>query len=185
MTDPKFIHSRYLQELQDKIAAFNERTFPGQTVHGVANHLAKEAGELAAEPGDLMEQADVLILLLQVCHKQGVSGSELLRNAFTKVEINEKRDWPKEPAEDGTFQHTKESRDGGEGGEGKPSTINDQPSAITSHDDIRLIIEALDEMKNGLDRRFAKMAETCFQGDAVHEVKAKIKAITILRGRLP
>lgn len=107
----EFIHSRYMQELQNQIASFNRENFPDQSIEGLCRHFQHEAEELAKSPADKNEQADCLILLLEICHRQGVTSAELMKNAFEKMEINRNRKWPAKPDANGVYQHIKGPED--------------------------------------------------------------------------
>ena len=60
---------------------------------GPLKHLAKEVNECLANPADLMEYADCLLLILDASHRQGLSAEQLIDLAIEKVHINEKRQW--------------------------------------------------------------------------------------------
>jgi hypothetical protein len=60
---------------------------------GPAAHLVKEAEELRANPFDRMEMADVLLLLLDVSRRAGVSPEKLVEAAQAKLKINMLREW--------------------------------------------------------------------------------------------
>jgi len=81
-------------------------TLQGATPQTCATKLALEAVELAQDPEDLDEAADVLIVLASWCEFSGNSFEDLLDAADNKMLVNAGRDWERQP--DGTYQHTKE-----------------------------------------------------------------------------
>jgi hypothetical protein len=94
------------QQLQDEIGVFTEKTFPGATAKSKALHLAEEAHEAAADPGDVIEWADCLILLLDGARRSGFSTDDLFAAVQRKMEINKKRTWGAAD-ENGVFRHVK------------------------------------------------------------------------------
>ena len=82
-----------LQSLQDRIAAWQQRTFPEQPLAGKLAHLVREARELRADPEDLQEWADVLILLLGAAAVRGLSVQDLRHVAELKFNIAQQRQW--------------------------------------------------------------------------------------------
>ena len=67
-------------------------------------HLIKEANELLACPGDLVEMADLLILLLAITRMQNVTIEQLVEAAWAKHQINLARKWSLPDAE-GICEH--------------------------------------------------------------------------------
>lgn len=72
--------------------------------------LEGEVQELQAQPKDLEEYADCLILLLDGFskHLPALTAADLLLAAFRKLEKNKARKWQPIPGKPGTFQHVKE-----------------------------------------------------------------------------
>lgn len=94
-------------ELWDAQAAFSEATFPGVTPLAVARHLRSEAEELEAEPYDLAEWADALLLTFDGARRAGASLELLLSRAFTKLEVNRLRTWPPVTDPDAPVEHVR------------------------------------------------------------------------------
>ena len=92
------------QQLQDDIGVFSEKTFPGATPRSKALHLSEEAKEAAADPDDIIEWADCLILLLDGARKSGFSAADIHAAALKKLEINKARKWGA-PDADGVVRH--------------------------------------------------------------------------------
>src|SRR3569832_168564 len=94
-----------INELQREALDFAALRFPNQSLEGVIKHLKREADEILNKPYDRTEQADVLLLLLQVAARTGTSAEVLINAAFEKLEINRLRQWPETPDADGVFHH--------------------------------------------------------------------------------
>src|SRR3954468_5539976 len=74
---------------------FSERTFgPGARTDGVLDHIRKELREIEADPLDLGEWVDVVILALDGAWRAGHSPEEIIRAIKDKQERNEERIWP-------------------------------------------------------------------------------------------
>ena len=92
------------QKLQDDIGIFTDKVFSGGTARAKALHLSEEAKEAAADPGDIIEWADCMILLLDGARKAGFTTDDLHQAVLRKMEINYKRKWGK-PDADGVVRH--------------------------------------------------------------------------------
>ena len=74
---------------------FSELTFgPGRRTAGVVDHIRKELREIEAEPGDLREWVDVVILALDGAWRAGFDPDEIIDTLVTKQARNEARKWP-------------------------------------------------------------------------------------------
>lgn len=74
---------------------FSERTFgPGSRVAGVLDHIRKELDEVRAEPDDLSEWADLVILAFDGALRQGADPQAILDAIEAKQSRNEAREWP-------------------------------------------------------------------------------------------
>ena len=123
-----------LNYLKDEIKDFSEDQFGHRTdPRGPLNHLKLEVIELidsvndvdqftpanqffelaqytAAKHAEEEEWADCLLLLLdafRIRHGNDVSFNKLLHFSLNKLEIVKKREWSKEPDEDGVFKSKK------------------------------------------------------------------------------
>lgn len=95
-----------LRELQLLTGIWSDRTFgSGEDRHrSTMNHLKREVDEIIADPSDLEEYADVLILLVDAARMAGFHTDDLLDAAYAKHEVNKKRTW--KPADiDGVHEH--------------------------------------------------------------------------------
>lgn len=74
---------------------FSIRTFgPGERVAGVVDHIRKELVEVEAEPTDISEWADLIILSFDGALRQGFNYQNILDEVQFKQTKNEGRQWP-------------------------------------------------------------------------------------------
>lgn len=79
---------------------------------GPLNHLRREIDEALETPSDIMEFADMYMLLSDAASRAGHRMSDVLDASVTKLEINKKRQWGKPNAE-GFSEHVRgKSREG-------------------------------------------------------------------------
>jgi len=75
--------------------AWSERTFgPGSRAKGVVAHIRKELAEIEADPSDLEEWIDVVILSLDGAWRSGASAEQVIAALVAKQSKNERRTWP-------------------------------------------------------------------------------------------
>lgn len=67
---------------------------PGQRLLGTLDHLRKELAEVEADPGDVEEWCDILLLAMQGALRQGHSAQRLLGALHRKLTVVEGRDYP-------------------------------------------------------------------------------------------
>lgn len=71
------------------------RTFgPGERTAGVIHHIRKELMEIEAQPDDLSEWIDVILLALDGASRVGFSPEEIAQALADKQTLNESRQWP-------------------------------------------------------------------------------------------
>lgn len=76
-------------------AAWSKETFgPGPRTEGVSDHIRKELLEIAADPTDLKEWIDVVILALDGAWRCGGSPEQIIAGIVAKQAKNEGRNWP-------------------------------------------------------------------------------------------
>lgn len=74
---------------------FSERTFgPGHRTKGVVDHIRKELEEIEADPLDLNEWVDVIILGFDGAWRTGAEPQQILNAILAKQTKNEGRNWP-------------------------------------------------------------------------------------------
>lgn len=74
---------------------FSQRIFgPGRRTQGVIDHIQKELAEIDAQPDDLMEWVDVVLLALDGAWRSGHTPEEIAAAITAKQIKNEGRRWP-------------------------------------------------------------------------------------------
>ncbi len=73
---------------------FSLKTFgPGNRTKGVLEHIRKELDEIEAEPFDLEEWVDLILLSLDGAWRHGNSPEEICKAINAKMTKNENRRW--------------------------------------------------------------------------------------------
>jgi hypothetical protein len=67
---------------------------PGPRTKGVIDHIRKELLEIEADPTDLAEWVDVIILAFDGAWRTGAKPSEIIAAVKAKQAHNEARTWP-------------------------------------------------------------------------------------------
>lgn len=74
---------------------FSEKTFgPGVRTHGILDHIRKELAEIDADPMDLEEWVDVVLLALDGAWRIGAAPWVIAQAIEAKLSKNEQRNWP-------------------------------------------------------------------------------------------
>lgn len=74
---------------------WSEKTFgPGPRSQGVVDHIRKELLEIEADPKDLSEWIDVVILALDGAWRSGATPGQIIAALLDKQDKNERRQWP-------------------------------------------------------------------------------------------
>lgn len=83
---------------------------PGVRTDGVLKHIRKELLEIEADPFDLTEWIDVLLLTLDGTWRHGFEPEEVVLCLENKLAINKQRKWPdwRTVAEGESIHHIKE-----------------------------------------------------------------------------
>ena len=95
-----------LKELQLDLFNWAEKTFYEPTIETVMAHCKEEIDEVLADPTDIMEWADVLMIYLHGAQIYGYSIDKIYLAMLDKFEIIKKRDWLP-PDEKGIIRHVK------------------------------------------------------------------------------
>lgn len=75
--------------------AWSERTFgPGPRTKGLTDHIRKELAEIEADPSDVNEWVDVVILALDGAWRCGAEPQQIIDAIKAKQARNEARTWP-------------------------------------------------------------------------------------------
>lgn len=94
-----------LDSLASEIRTWQAATFPRATPVSVAEHLRREADELAGEPSNPEEMADIFHLLVAAAE---ANGYDLVDVVATKFAVNRSRVWG-QPDEHGVVEHVREA----------------------------------------------------------------------------
>lgn len=85
---------------------------PGHRTAGLVKHIQKELAEILADPLDLEEWIDVVILGLDGALRTGASDEEVVEALRAKQEKNFERKWPKGVGQDQPSEHLEEGNFG-------------------------------------------------------------------------
>lgn len=92
MVDPKYYE---LVAYLHRQITFSQKTFgPGARHQGVIDHIRKELLEIEANPTDLEEWIDVVMLAFDGAWRAGFTAYQISDQLMAKLEKNEKREWP-------------------------------------------------------------------------------------------
>ena len=87
---------------------FSLQTFgPSTRSKGIVDHIRRELLEIEADPGDLKEWVDVVILALDGAWRCGASPDEIVAALEAKLRKNKRRAWPdwRTVGEDKAIEH--------------------------------------------------------------------------------
>lgn len=88
---------------------WSRETFgPGRRTEGLCRHIEKELGEIRAEPLDLEEWIDVVILALDGAWRAGHEPDAIVLALLAKQSKNFDRTWPAPMGEDHPVEHVRE-----------------------------------------------------------------------------
>lgn len=79
-----------IKQLQTRICEWADRQFPNRTTADILLKLYEELGEYARDPKSAPELGDVMILLLDAAHRNGI---DIQKAVSEKMDLNEKRQW--------------------------------------------------------------------------------------------
>ena len=83
-----------LTHLMRQIQWSTETFGPGDRAKGVVDHIRKELEEIEADPADLAEWIDVVILALDGAWRAGHTPDQIIEQLLAKQTKNERREWP-------------------------------------------------------------------------------------------
>lgn len=83
-----------IREWQERIRLWSEVKFPEMEARTVMLKTFEELSEVVREPGDALEHADLLILVLDLANKCGIDIESALAQ---KMAINQQREWLLDP----------------------------------------------------------------------------------------
>ena len=89
---------------------WSKATFgPGARTKGVVEHIRKELREIEADPSDIEEWIDVVLLGLDGAWRAGATPQQIIARLTAKQDKNEKRDWPdwRSMSQDQAIEHVR------------------------------------------------------------------------------
>jgi hypothetical protein len=92
---------------------FSLRTFgPGASTTRILDHIRKELAEIEANPGDVTEWIDVMLLALDGAWRTGTTSEAIAEAIHAKQQINESRQWPDWQTADGdkAIEHIRDAQ---------------------------------------------------------------------------
>ncbi|AXD74462.1 DUF550 domain-containing protein [Salmonella enterica] len=95
------------EQVRHEHAEWSDDTFGDVGPIGPLKHLSKEALEAAADPSDLLEWADMQLLLWDAQRRAGITDKQITQAVKEKLAVNKKREWP-EPKDGEPRLHIKE-----------------------------------------------------------------------------
>ena len=101
-----------LELLAKEHAAWSQATFGSDSERGPLGplkHLEKEAREAQESPTDPSEYADCLLLILDAARRAGFDAQSLVNYAWSKLQVNKKRNWPKGVSPNDAVLHIKKA----------------------------------------------------------------------------
>ena len=79
----------------NKQFSFSQKTWgPGFRYKAIIDHIKKELVEIEADPKDLEEWCDVLLLAFDGAHRAGYTPEQIIEGLKNKQRICEQRKWP-------------------------------------------------------------------------------------------
>ena len=92
----------YFQDIMDEQWAFSTETFGPRIENGTAeqnaagciDHIREEIEEVAADPSDIMEWVDIVMLATDGAMRVGFTPEQFIDAYYEKLQINKARDWP-------------------------------------------------------------------------------------------
>lgn len=104
---PHYAGECRFDKLIEEAGSWADKNFPQATHASKAEHLRREAAELAANPTDEEEMADIFLLLI---HLARGTKTDLINAAYQKLRKNQQREWGT-PDADGVVEHVRGVRD--------------------------------------------------------------------------
>lgn len=84
-----------LEEIIHRQRQWSRTTFgPGRRTLGIIKHIQKELQEIEADPTDVEEWVDVMILAMDGAWRSGACPEQIVHTLREKQSKNRKRQWP-------------------------------------------------------------------------------------------
>jgi len=95
-----------LRNLESIRFEWSKKTFPGATTQSALEHLKDEIKEIEADPSDVVEYADALMLLMEAAARNQITVDQILVAFQEKHQKNTTRKWVQNG--NGSYYHIKE-----------------------------------------------------------------------------
>ncbi len=145
-------------QVRSEHAEWSQATFGNVGPVGPLKHLSKEALEVAAEPGDLSEWADMQFLLWDAQRRAGITDEKITQAMIEKLAVNKQREWP-------------EPKDGEPRSHIKAQPVPVVPDAATA---IRACLSEFPESVRDIVEECADIAENSCRAAMLHGVPAEL-----------
>jgi len=124
------LEAYYARQIEWSRATFG----PAQRTKGIIDHITKELREIAADPHDLSEWIDVVILAMDGFWRHGGTPTDLMACLQAKQEKNMARTWPgwRTMSEDQAIEHDRM----GEASEAAPAAPEAGPGGAGASDEV-------------------------------------------------
>lgn len=96
--------------IQGQIDWSRETFGPGERTRGVIDHIGKELREVTAQPYDVEEWIDIVILAIDGAWRHGATPEQIIQTYRAKLSANQLREWPdwRTMDEDHAIEHVRE-----------------------------------------------------------------------------
>ena len=94
--------------IHDQILFSTKAFGAGPRWRGISEHIKKELAEIAADPNDLEEWCDVVILGLDGAWRAGHTPEEIAAKLVEKLAKNKARSWPQNIPQDQAIEHIRD-----------------------------------------------------------------------------
>ena len=84
----------FIEFLNHKISWSAKNFGPGRRTKGIVAHIRKELQEVEANPTDLEEWADIILLAIDGAWRSGATSEQIAGMLMGKMRKNELRNWP-------------------------------------------------------------------------------------------
>jgi hypothetical protein len=112
---------------------WSERTFgEGRRTLGVTRHIERELAEIRADPSDLMEWVDVVILAMDGAWRAGYTPTQIMEAMEEKQATNFAREWPAPGPEDEPTEHVRAAPEPVADGE-LPEAVRDAVDVVRAY----------------------------------------------------
>lgn len=105
----KLIYVDAFVQMLREIGIWAAATFPGESMDEKLTHLCEEIEEARADPANVEEWADAVILVFDAARAAGHTPDQIVLGVRRKFFKNQNRTW--ERRDDGVYRHVKNDQD--------------------------------------------------------------------------